>query len=93
MRTSWVIKLADGITKDAILALLDRTGIKVTEDGVTGINEAFDSLKSAQAGLFKVDSKDEKKSNPILEGFAPQGQGGTGNGTPNSFVEAFSMME
>lgn len=87
------IKLADGITKDAILTLLDRTGIKVTEDGVTGINEAFDSLKSAQAGLFKVDSKDEKKSNPILEGFAPQGQGGTGNGTPNSFVEAFSMME
>lgn len=88
------VKLADGITKDAILTLLDRSGIKVTEDGVTGINEAFDSLKSAQAGLFKVDTKDVK-SNPILEGFNPQGNTSqTANGgVPNSFVEAFSIME
>ena len=86
------VQLADGITKDAILALLDRSGIKVTDEGVTGVNEAFDNLKSAQAGLFKA-NKEKEKSSPILEGFAPQGQSGTGNGTPNSFVEAFSMME
>lgn len=86
------VQLADGITKDAILALLDRTGIKVTDKGVSGVNEAFDNLKSAQAGLFKA-NKETEKSSPILEGFAPQGQSGTGNGTPNSFVEAFSMME
>lgn len=84
------IKLHRGITKDAVLTLLDKSNISVKDGKVIGVDEAFDALKSAQAGLFV--SKKEVESNPVLEGFDPA-KGGTANTAPNSFAEAFSMME
>ncbi len=84
------LKLHRGITKDAVITLLDKSNISVKDGKVTGVDEAFDALKSAQAGLFV--SKKEVESNPVLEGFDPA-KGGTANTAPNSFAEAFSMME
>lgn len=82
------LKLADGISSNTVLKLLDRSNIKITDDGVTGINEAFDSLKSSDSGLFK---ENKNTSSPLTEGFNPQNKAANGNYTPNSFMEAFSM--
>lgn len=82
------LKLADGISSNTVLKLLDRSNIKITDDGVTGVNEAFDSLKSSDSGLFK---ENKNTSNPLTEGFNPQNKAANGNYTPNSFMEAFSM--
>lgn len=84
------LKLADGISSNTVLKLLDRSNIKVTEDGITGINEAFDSLKSSDSGLFKAN---KTQSNPLTEGFNPQNKTTNGNYIPNSFAEAFSLEE
>lgn len=82
------LKLADGISSNTVLKLLDRSNIKITDDGVTGVNEAFDSLKSSDSGLFK---ENKNTSSPLTEGFNPQNKAANGNYTPNSFMEAFSM--
>lgn len=63
------LKLIDGVSSDAVLKLLDTTGIKVQDDEVVGVNEAFDNLVKAQAGLFKKDDK-SKEASPLNEGFA-----------------------
>lgn len=85
------VKLVKGISNDLVLGALDRSGIKVTDGKVTGVDEAFDSLMTSQSGLFVAD-KGTSKSNPLLEGFNPQNNVQQGT-VPNSFVEAFSMME
>lgn len=86
------LKLNDGITTSAVRKLADLSGVKIDGDGnITGIDEAFDSLAKEQSGLFKVENK-ETGSNPIMEGFNPQGAIQQGV-VPNSFSEAFSMME
>lgn len=86
------LKLNDGITIDAVKKLADLSGVKIDSDGnVTGIDEAFDNLAKEQSGLFKVDKK-ENVSNPMMEGFNPQ-KSVQQNAVPNSFTEAFSMME
>lgn len=82
------LKLADGISSNTVLKLLDRSNIKITDDGVMGVNEAFDSLKSSDSGLFK---ENKNTSSPLTEGFNPQNKAANGNYTPNSFMEAFSM--
>ena len=82
------LKLADGISSNTVLKLLDRSNIKITDDGVTGVNEAFDSLKSSDSGLFK---ENKNTASPLTEGFNPQNKAANGNYTPNSFMEAFSM--
>lgn len=82
------IKLADGISSDVILAVLDRTNIKVTDGKVSGVDEAFEALQKSNTGLFKPDGK-EDISSPILEGFNPV-QNNLGR-TPNSFAEAIAM--
>lgn len=83
------IKLADGISSDVILAVLDRTNIKVADGGkVTGVDEAFEALQKSNTGLFKPDGK-EDSSSPILEGFNPV-QNNLGR-NPNSFAEAIAM--
>lgn len=64
------LKIAKGISTDAVSKLLDRTGIKVVDGKAVGVDEAFDTLKGANAGLFVSESKE--KSNPMLEGFNPQ---------------------
>lgn len=63
------LKLIDGVSSDIVLKLLDTTGIKVQDDEVVGVNEAFDNLIKAQAGLFKKDDK-TKEASPLNEGFA-----------------------
>lgn len=51
------LKLNTGITKDVVLTMLDRSGIKVDGNGaVVGVDEAITSLKTAQAGLFVADN-------------------------------------
>ena len=86
------LKLNDGITTSAVRKLADLSGVKIDGDGnITGIDEAFDSLAKEQSGLFKAENK-ETGSNPIMEGFNPQGAIQQGV-VPNSFSEAFSMME
>lgn len=82
------IKLADGISSDVILAVLDRSNIKVTDGKVSGVDEAFEALQKSNTGLFKPDGK-EDSSSPILEGFNPV-QNNLGR-TPNSFAEAIAM--
>lgn len=84
------LKLADGISSNTVLKLLDRSNIKVTDDGVTGVNEAFDSLKSSDSGLFKAN---KNSSSPLTEGLNPQNKAMNGNYIPNSFAEAFSLEE
>lgn len=85
------VKLVKGISNDLVLNALDKSGIKVTDGKVTGVDEAFNSLMTSQSGLFVAD-KETSKSNPLLEGFNPQNTTQQGV-VPNSFVEAFSMME
>lgn len=84
------LKLADGISSNTVLKLLDRSNIKVTDDGVTGVNEAFDSLKSSDSGLFKAN---KNSSSPLIEGLNPQNKAMNGNYIPSSFAEAFSLEE
>lgn len=83
------IKLADGISSDVILAVLDRSNIKVTDGKVSGVDEAFEALKTNNAGLF---AKENKESNPVLEGFNPVPVTNTGR-VPNSFAEALAMEQ
>ena len=83
------IKLADGISSDVILAVLDRTNIKAVDGKVTGVDEAFEALKTNNAGLF---AKENKESNPVLEGFNPVPVTNTGR-VPNSFAEALAMEQ
>ena len=83
------IKLADGISSDVILAVLDRTNIKAVDGHVTGVDEAFEALKTNNAGLF---AKENKESNPVLEGFNPAPVTNTGR-VPNSFAEALAMEQ
>ena len=83
------IKLADGISSDVILAVLDRTNIKVTDGKVSGVDEAFEALKTNNAGLF---AKENKESKPVLEGFNPAPVTNTGR-VPNSFAEALAMEQ
>jgi hypothetical protein len=65
------LKLIDGVSSDVIMKLLDTTNIKVQDDEVVGINEAFDNLVKSQAGLFKANKETVKEEpSPMLEGFS-----------------------
>lgn len=81
------IQLAKGISKDVVLAVLDKNLIKVTDGAVQGVDEAFAKLQNDNSGLFAA--KAETKSNPILEGFNPMQSSSTR--IPNSFAEAYAM--
>ena len=83
------IKVAEGISKDIISKLIDRSNIKVTDGKVSGVDEAFEALKTNNAGLF---AKENKESNPVLEGFNPAPVTNTGR-VPNSFAEALAMEQ
>lgn len=91
------LKLAKGITSDFILKNIDRSNIKVSDDGVTGVDEAIQALQKNQAGLFVTDKQSNNGNNngfnPNMTGFNPQVNQGGDNKIPNSFAEAFSMME
>lgn len=90
------LKLAKGITADFILKNIDKSGIKVGDDGVTGVDEAIAGLQKSQAGLFEVESKGNGNNsgfNPNMTGFNPQANQNGNNKVPNSFAEAFSMMD
>lgn len=65
------LKLIDGVSSDIVMKLLDTNGIKVQDDEVVGVNEAFDSLVKSQAGLFKANKETVKEEpSPMLEGFS-----------------------
>lgn len=65
------LSLIDGVSADAVIKLLDTTGIKIQDDEVVGVNEAFDSLVKTQAGLFKANKETKKEeASPMLEGFS-----------------------
>ena len=86
------IKFADGWSLEDALKLGDFSKVANDENINKEIENAFTNLKSTKAGMFVADKK-ETKSNPMLEGFNPQ-NGNANNGyVPNSFMEAFSMME
>ena len=56
---------------------------------MTGVDEAFEALKTNNAGLF---AKENKESNPVLEGFNPVPVTNTGR-VPNSFAEALATEQ
>lgn len=63
-------KVNDGITTDIVKKLLDLSNVKVDDDGnVTGVDEAFKSLRDSNSGLFKSDN-DNKSTAPQLEGYS-----------------------
>lgn len=65
------LKISKGITRDAVLKLLDTSNISVEGDKVKGVDDAFNKLVAEQSGLFSND-KDVVVSSPVLEGFAPK---------------------
>lgn len=75
------------VGEDTILPLLDRSKLKYTEGKVEGLKEELDRLKAKEPGLFK--NKD-KETNPLSEGFNPVTKK---NHKPNSFTEAFRLMD
>ena len=86
------IKLNKGITNDVVLKMLDLSNVKVADGAVTGLDEAFNNLKTAQSGLFMED-KVNNNSNPLLEGFNPKNVSTQENGKARSIDEAFTMDE
>lgn len=85
------VKIRNGITADAVKTLLDKTNITLNEKGeVVGLDEAFDALTKAQAGLFV--QRQSSESNPILEGFAPAGQESRGNGLDGALADFASSI-
>ena len=86
------IKFADGWSLEDALKLGDFSKVANDENINKEIENAFTNLKKAKANMFVAD-KETSKSSPIMEGFNPQ-NGNANNGcVPNSFMEAFSMME
>ena len=86
------LKFAEGWTLDDALKLGDFSKVVNDENINKEIENAFTNLKTAKANMFVAD-KETSKSSPIMEGFNPQ-NGNANNGcVPNSFMEAFSMME
>ena len=83
------LKFADGWTLDDALKLGDFSKVQNDENINKEIENAFTNLKTAKAGMFVAD---KNSSNPMLEGFNPQNAQQSG-AIPNSFTEAFSMME
>lgn len=86
------LKFAEGWSLDDALKLGDFSKVVNDENIDKEIENAFTNLKTAKAGMFVADKETKNVSNPMLEGFNPKGQLDT-NAVPNSFVEAFSMME
>lgn len=85
------VKIRNGITADAVKTLLDKTNITLNEKGeVVGLDEAFDALTKAQAGLFV--QRQSSESNPILEGFAPAGQDNANDNLDNVLASFASSI-
>lgn len=83
------LKLSKGISPELVNGALNRTGIKVEDGKVVGVDEAFAELQKNNSGLFVTENK--PASNPMLEGFNPQVRA-SGNNVPNSFAEARAMQ-
>lgn len=67
------LKLRKGITVDAVKKLIDLSNVKVDNDKVSGIDEAFENLQKEQSGLFV--SRNQPESSPLLDGFNPANDG------------------
>lgn len=68
------LKIRKGITPDAVRTLIKMDGVKVDNDKVIGLDEAFDNLQKEQSGLFV--QRNTPDSNPVLEGFNPSSNNG-----------------
>lgn len=73
------LKLRKGITTDLVKKVIDLSNVKVDNDKVSGIDEAFEILQKEQSGLFI--QKNQPESNPNLEGFNPTDDGTNSNKT------------
>lgn len=81
------VKLHKGITVDAVRSLINMDNVKVGADGkVTGLDEAFESLKKEQSGLFV--NRNTPESTPVLEGYNPA----TGNNAGSNNVSNMELM-
>lgn len=76
------------VSDDTFRKVLDTSNIKVTDGKVTGVKEAIEALKTSEPTMFKDMAKE---SNPLNEGFNPVEK--TMTTDPNSFAQAFSLME
>lgn len=82
------LKLRKGITVDAVKKLIDLSNVKVDNDKVSGIDEAFENLQKEQSGLFV--SRNTPESSPLLDGFNPANDGM--NDTKSSMDAALASL-
>lgn len=83
------LKIRKGITPDAVRTLLKMDGVKVDNDKVIGLDEAFDNLQKEQSGLFV--QRNTSDSNPVLEGFNPSSNNGN-NGLDSALAALASSL-
>ena len=86
-----VAKYQFNISKDNVLKLIDLSAVKVEDGKVVGVKEAFDTFKTNEPNVFKLDNAPNGGNNPLTQGFNTLNDGGV-TGIPKSFAEAFDMM-
>jgi hypothetical protein len=82
------LKIRKGITPDAVRSLVKTDGIKVENDKVVGVDEAFENLQKEQAGLFV--QRNQSENNPMMEGFNPVQNQGSNNDALTASLAALS---
>jgi len=92
----FAIKLAlkeSGALDDSIvLGLIDKETIKVTDDGLQGLNEQLDNLKQSKDFLFQS-AKKEETSPQIVAGGNPVGGGTTTAGSQPEKLNEFRITK
>lgn len=86
------VKFAEGWSVDDALKLGDFSKVLNDENMTKEIENAFTNLKTTKATMFVADKETKKTESVLTEGFNPQNVVNSNN-VPNSFAEAFSMME
>lgn len=82
------LKLRKGITVDLVKKVIDLSNVKVDNDKVSGIDEAFEVLQKENSGLFV--QRNTPESSPMLDGFDPANDGV--NDTKNSLDTALAEL-
>lgn len=70
------LKEADALDESIVLGLLDRDTIKVTDNGLQGLDEQLKGLKESKAFLFQQQQEQGKSTPTIFAGGNPQGPSG-----------------
>lgn len=84
------LKIRKGITADAVKTLIKMDNVKVEGDKVVGLDEAFETLQKEQSGLFV--QRNTSESTPVLEGYHPAGNDGSGNNIDNALAQLASEV-